>query len=312
MMNVMKSLLAATCFVSLAATGCVRQDSAPSSDIDKALPTSDQVKIKLPEGQNRTIGDLATYYLTTRAATATFNGGSAWVLVLLHTIVQYPVTSVSGDTYTWGPWSNALDPAEYRLDVTAQGDGTYDYNFSGRNKTLSNSQFEVVLSGHADPTPGELQGNGEFLLDLDASKRVDPIDNANNKGTIDARYDLAAKKLDLHIISTDDNNAPVVADYSYQEGADGSGDMTFDILGNAGGTPLNEDMTVRSRWNADGAGRGDARVAGGDLGSSQAIASECWGTDFRRSYYTDNVNFQPTEGDAASCVFTTVDLPAAH
>ena len=95
MMNVMKSLLAATCFVSLAATGCVRQDAAPS-DIDKALPTSDQVKIKLPDGQNRTIGDLATYYLTTRSATATFNGGSAWVLVLLHSIVQYPVTSVSG------------------------------------------------------------------------------------------------------------------------------------------------------------------------------------------------------------------------
>ena len=312
MMNVMKSLLAATCFVSIAASGCVRQDAAPTSEIDKALPTSDQVKIKLPDGQARTVGDLATYYLVTRSATATFNGGSAWVLLLLHTIVQYPVTSVSGDTYTWGPWSDALDPAEYRLDVTAQTDGTYDYVFVGRNKTVANSQFETVLNGHADPTAGELQGNGNFTLDLDASKRVDPIDNANNKGAIAAHYDLAKKSLALHIISTDDNNAPVVADYAYQEGVDGSGDMTFDIQGNAGGTALNEDMTVRSRWTADGAGRGDARVAGGDLGTAQAIASECWGTNFRRSYYTDNASFQPTEGDAASCVFTTVDLPPAH
>jgi hypothetical protein len=311
MMNVMKSLLAATCFVSLAATGCIRQDAAPAG-IEKALPTSDQVKIKLPEGQTRTIGDLATYYLVTRSATQTFNGGAAWVLVLLHTIVQYPVTSVSGDVYTWGPWSDALDPAEYRLDVTANADGTYAYSLSGRNKTVAGSQFEMIITGNADPTAGELQGSGEFLLDMDASKRVDPIDNADSKGQVDARYDLAAKKLDLHINSTDDNNAPVVADYEYQEGADGSGDMTFNILGNAGGTALNEDMTIRSRWTAAGAGRGDARVAGGDLGDTQAIASECWGTDFRRSYYTDNVNFQPTEGDATSCVYTTIDLPPVH
>jgi hypothetical protein len=308
MMNVMKSLLAATCFVSIAATGCVRQDAAPS-DIDKALPTGDQVKINLPETTTRMVGDLATYYLTTRAATATFNGGSAWVLLLLHTIVQYPVTSTSGNVYTWGPWSNALDPAEYRLDVTDRGDGTYSYVFSGRNKITAGSQFETVLSGFADPTPGELQGNGEFLLDLDASKRVDPIDNANNKGSIDAHYDLKAKTLALHIISTDDNNAPVTADYAYEEGADGSGDMTFNILGNAGGTPLDENMTVRTRWEATGAGRGDARIAGGDLGNTQAIASECWGIDFKRTYYTDNASFEPTEGDASTCVFTTVDLP---
>src|SRR4051812_23051521 len=124
MKNVMKSLLAATCFVSLAATGCVRQDSSTGSEIDRALPTADQVKIKLPEGQTRTIGQLANYYLVTREVTRTFNGGAGWSLALIHAIVQYPVTSTSGNVYTWGPWSDALDPAEYKLDVTANGDGT--------------------------------------------------------------------------------------------------------------------------------------------------------------------------------------------
>jgi len=313
MMNVMKSLLTASVAMTLAVTGCVRQDANPTSDIDKALPTSAQVKINLPQsGQTRTIGALATYYLVTRDATVTFNGGSAWVLTLIHAIVQYPVTSVSGDVYTWGPWSDALDPAEYKLDVTANTDGTFDYSLSGRNKTVAGSQFEMVITGHADPTPGELQGNGEFFIDFDASKRVDPIDNANAKGSVDARYDLKAKHLDLHIMSTDDNNSPVAADYAYEQGADGSGDMTFDVQGNAGGTALLEDMTIRSRWTANGSGRGDARVTGGDLGTVQAIASECWGTDFRRSYYTDNVNFQATEGDAATCAYADVDLPPAH
>ena len=310
MMNVMKSLLAATIVMSLAATGCVRQDATPTSDIDNAIPTADQVTIKLPTaGQSRTVGDLATYYLTTRAATLTFNGGAAWVLTLLHAIVQYPVTSVSGTTSTWGPWSNALDPAEYRLDVTANGDGTYAYSLSGRNKLQSGSQFQMIITGDADPTAGELAGNGHFTLDLNASHSVDPIDNPTDKGVIDATYDLATKQLSLHIDTTDDNGAAEVADYAYAEGADGSGDMTFNVFGNAGGTAANEQMTVRSRWTAAGAGRGDARIAGGDLGTVQAIASECWGTDFRRTYYTDNASFQPTEGDAASCAFADVDLP---
>jgi hypothetical protein len=311
MMNVMKSLLAATCFVSLAATGCVRQDTSAGGEIDHALPTSDQVKIKLPEGQTRTIGQLANYYLVTRDVTRTFNGGAGWVLTLIHAIVQYPVTSVSGNVYTWGPWSDALDPAEYRLDVTANADGTYDYTFSGKSKTVANSQFEMLITGSADPTAGEFQGNGQMLLDFDAMKRVDPIDNPTAKGTVDVHYDLAARHLDLHINSTDDNGAPAQADYAYGEGADGSGDMTFDVQANAGGTALNEEMTVRSRWEANGAGRGDARIAGGDLGTTQAIVSECWGQDFRRVYYTDNVSFLPTEGDGALCAFADVDLPPA-
>ncbi|CAN5117841.1 hypothetical protein BH11MYX1_BH11MYX1_06090 [soil metagenome] len=310
-MNVlMKHVLAGTVVMSLAATGCVRQDAPPTSDIESALPTADQVSIKLPTaGQSRTVGQLATYYLTTRVATLTFNGGAAWVLTLLHTIVQFPVTSVSGNTYTWGPWSNALDPAEYRLDVVANGDGTFGYALSGRNKTQTGAQFQMIITGDADPTPGELQGNGHFTLDLDASHSVDPIDHPTDKGVIDASYDLAAKKLSLHIATTDDHGAPAVADYAYAEGADGSGDMTFNILGNAGGTATPEQMTMRSRWTAAGAGRGDARIAGGDLGTIQAIGSECWGTDYRRTYYTDNASFEPTEGDVAACAFADVDLP---
>jgi len=30
-----------------------------------------------------------------------------------------------------------------------------------------------------------------------------------------------------------------------------------------------------------------------------ALASECWSTAFARVFYTDNVNFQPTEGSAS-------------
>lgn len=308
-MTMMKILLASACAASLVACLPTKQDEAPSG-IAKAIPTADQVKIELPASMaHTTLGDVAEWYVATRNVTRMFNGGSAWVLILVHTIVQFPVTSVSGDTYTWGPWSDALDPAEYKLDVRDVGDGTYEYQLSGRSKTTAGATFEVIIDGVADPRPGELQGNGRFLVDLDASKRVNPIDtNPNDRGQIDISYDLAARHLDLGIMSTDDQGQPVLADYSYNRALDGGGDMVFNIEGNAGGTALNEKITLRSRWQPNGVGRADARLAGGDLADG-ATASECWDQTFRRVYYADSVNFAPTEGDVSACAFATADLP---
>ncbi len=305
----MKTLLASACAMSLVA--CIKQDQAPD-DLARAIPTSDQVKIKLPSDASRAVGQLAEWYVATRDVTRTFNGGTAWVLILVHTIVQYPVTSVSGDTYTWGPWSKALDPAEYKLDVRAVGDGTYAYQLSGRAKTQPGAQFEVVIDGKADPRLGELRGNGEFLLDFDAGKRVNPIDaDPSARGQVDVHYDLSARHLDLGSMTTDAQDQPVMADYAYNETPDGGGDMVFNIDGNAGGTTATEHITLRSRWLAGGNGRADARLTGADLPTG-AIASECWDEQFRRVYYTDSVNFAPTEGNPAACSHATQDLPPAH
>jgi hypothetical protein len=306
----MKPLIAAAATLSL--VSCIKQDDIPS-DIDHAIPTAEQVSINLPQGQTRSIGQLATWYVATRDVTRTFNGASAWVLIVIHTIVQFPVTSVHGDTYTWGPWSGALDPAEYKLDVRAIGDGTYGYQLSGRSKTVAGAKFEVVIDGTADPRAGEAKGSGEFLIDFDASKRVNPVDSADARGTVDAHYDLAQAHLDLTIMSTDALGKPVLADYAYNETAEG-GNMTFSVSADAGGGPLPENVTLRSRWLTTGtqigAGRADARLAGGDLGALQATASECWDTMFRRVFYTDSVNLTSTEGSASACAFATADLPA--
>ncbi|HWU90744.1 MAG TPA: hypothetical protein VN253_25935 [Kofleriaceae bacterium] len=303
-----KTLAAATFAASLVA--CVPQNDAPS-EMKNAIPTADQVKINLPGGAARQIGQLAPWYVATHDVTRMFNGGSAWVLVLVHTIVQFPVTTVSGDKYTWGPWSDALDPAEYKLDVRDVGDGTYEYQLSGRSKTEANAQFEVVIDGKADPRAGELKGNGEFLLDFDAGRRVNPIDAGDARGQINAKYDLTARHLDLDIASTDDKGQPVTAAYAYNETADGGGDMLFNIVGNAGGTAKNEDIVLRSRWQATGTGRADARISGGDLAPLAVTASECWDTMFKRVFYADSANFAPTEGLADSCAFKTQDLPPA-
>jgi hypothetical protein len=65
-----------------------------------------------------------------------------------------------------------------------------------------------------------------------------------------------------------------------------------------------EDVTLHSRWNAEGAGRADVQMSGGSLPTT-VQATECWSETFARSYYTDNVNYQPTEGSPTACAFSS-------
>ncbi|HEX3761906.1 MAG TPA: hypothetical protein VHW23_24570 [Kofleriaceae bacterium] len=311
----LKSLLAATT-ATLSLVACVKQDEG-TPNVDKALPTAAQVSIKLPQTAARTVdsdvvGQLATWYVATRGVTLTFNGGTAWVLTLIHAIVQAPPTTIQGNVYTWGPGSGALDPADYKLVVTANADGTFAYQLSGRSKTQASAQFETVIDGTADPRPGDSKGSGEFLVDFDAGKRVNPVDSGDARGTMDVHYDLAKAHIDLSIMSTDALGQPTAADYAYNAAADGGGDMTFDVSANAGGTALLETLTLRSRWLGTGAGRADARINGGDLGNLQITASECWDTAFGRVFYQDSNNFSPTDGAESACAFATQDLPLPH
>ena len=298
----MTTKLLATAALSMSLFACVKQEEAPS-DLKSALPTHEQVRINLPDGTTRTVGQLADYYVITRNVTRTFNGSSAWVLILLHTIVQYPVTSVDGNVYTWGPWSDALDPAEYKLDVTDNGDGTYDYELSGKSKTAANSAFEVVISGHADPRPGELQGNGIFNIDFDAGRRVNPIDAGDDHGEVTVSYDLAKRHLDLDIIGVDDAGKPITAEYAYDETKDGAGKMSFGAKGDAGGGSQLESFQIVSNWASTGMGRSDAMATGGDIQATVSVSlTECWDTNFKRTFYSDSQNFAPAEGSAASCI----------
>jgi len=306
-------LWAAATAVSL--TACVVKDDGPGAKIDRSIPTNDQVAIKLPQGGNRTVGQLADFYVQTRNITTMFNGGSAWVLILIHTIVQYPVTSADANTYTWGPFDDgALASAEYKLDVTDNGNESYTWALSGRSKLDANAQFEMIIEGLADSSAGEAQGNGEFTIDFDAGKRVNPVDaNPNDRGTVGVHYDLAARHLDLHIDSTTDAGAPVKGDYVYQEAADGSGEMGFGAQGDFGGGPALEAVLIHSRWLATGSGRADVAMDGGDT-QTKVLASECWDTQFKRSFFAvlagdPNGVFGAAEGNEASCAYSDAQMP---
>ena len=310
-MSITAKFLAVATVASL--TACIPQDEPPAG-IARALPRAEQVSIKLPE--KRAIGQLAEFYVATRDITRTFNGGSAWVLVLIHTIVQFPVTTIDGNVYTWGPFSDALDPAEYQLVVTDNGDETYAWSLSGRSKLDASSQFEQVIGGLADARPGDNLGNGVFEIDFEAGRRVNPIDaDPNARGTVEVAYDLAEKALLLHIESTNDQGAPVEANYAYNEGEDGGGEMVFGLEGDMGGGPELEAALIHSRWLGTGDGRADIALKGGNTENPAGVlASECWDGGFHRSFFAvlagDSTGaFGAAEGSETACAFSDASMP---
>jgi hypothetical protein len=310
----MKSIVAATALSSFSLLGCLQpQDQHPVAD---AIPRAEQVRIDLPADGAREIGQLAPWYGVTRGVTLTLNGGTAWVLVLVHLIVQQPPTSVRENTATWGPGSDPLDPANYRLDVTNLGNGTYDWELSADSKSEPGETWEVLIAGNAAPGARDGEGSGDFSIDFDAIRRVDPFSGEDARGVVSVNYDLDRRHLDMAISTVEDRAGtptPVFYDYTYDEAADRSGNMTFAIHADSddAGT-LAEDAELRSRWKATGAGRADLRLSGGDLQGLQVSAVECWDTAFRRVYYTDSVQWQPTEGNAADCAYTDVSLPPSQ
>lgn len=311
--------LAAFGLTALLATGCIQQNEGPVA-VRNALPTHEQIRINVPENQRMYagLGELSESYVLTRNISRTLNGGAAWVLILVHAVVQYPPTTAAGNTYTWGPHSDALDPAEWRLTVTELEDGSYDWQLDGRSKLTAGSTFETIIAGMAVPGADPHRGTGSFYVDFDAAERVNPVDN-EAAGRIDVAYDLENRdgtpsSVQMHIVAPAEGSATpgelVSADYSYFENMDGSGDLTFALnkdLDDEGS--LAEDAVIRSRWIPTGAGRADMQVSGGDLNDLVVIASECWDTTFAQVYYEDNQEWKATEGDPAACAFADADLP---
>lgn len=306
----MRRIAAVLLLVTFTATACrEKADEAAARD---ALPGAEYVKINLPESAGKPgglgkVGELSPAYLTTLATALTLNTGAAFVLVLVRIIVAFPVTSVEGDTLVWGPWHDAGAPGEYKLTARLSDEGVWEWALSGRRFGDASASFKTVVSGEA--TPGRpRRGSGSFTIDFDIARAIDP--GSAGEGQLSVTYDLERDPITL--VMDAEKLAPMPSGgsalqtfhYDYTEKRDRSGELGFAIYGDTDDPGTGWEMSdFRSRWRADGAGRADVHVTGGDMGSGSATATECWDSHFLRTYYTDSVAWIPTEGSASSCVF---------
>lgn len=315
------TLLACSLLTSL---GCKEKEGG-GGEVDvirRAIPQAGEVEIKLPSGGSASqvnptdgigsqelaiLGETAEMYLLTRGISVSLNGGAAFVLILARTIVAFPVTSMEGATYVWGPWTDSLNPSEWRMTVTPTADGKFDWKLEGRRKADGGAAaYRAVVAGLADPglIPG--RGAGSFAMDFEVAEALDPGGN-NGEGQLAVTYDFTG---DERSIGIDAENGLETVSYSYAERVDGTGDFQFTVNGDSDDEGAEAELIeIRSRWVANGQGRSDFRMSSGDLADVVVTGSECWDSSFSRTYYADSYPIAPTEGDVASCAFADALLP---
>jgi hypothetical protein len=296
--------------------------TACGPDFRNGLPSKEMVEVKVPESgaqglqaseisdaktSNAVQGQRSDAYALTRAATLMVNGGTLWVLGLLGEVTQHQPTTQTETSATWGPYTDALSPNTFKLTVVAQGGDAYSYSLDGKAKDAPDTAYVTVLSGTHVAT-GHKLGHGEFLLDWDAAATLPEHDNNIGSALIGYSNDGADRRVGVLArfegVRDQDTGGRVNANYAYLAIPGAGGAFEFGIRKNinpAEGATL-ENFTIKSRWLPSGAGRADAQVSGGDLGSAQATFNECWDTSFNSQFLA--VSYDTTLGygtEAAGC-----------
>jgi hypothetical protein len=309
------------------AAGC-RPPLEQAEEFRRGVPRQETVTAQVPakgqsqaltvEGQTQALMGLpAEYWGLTFGVSATINGGAAFVGILVKTVISFPPTTLGADEAVWGPFSGALDPITWKLTVRRVGDHKFQYQFDGQSK-LNPGPFVTVLAGthtaalddQGDPIEGF--GAGSFTLDWD-NRQMLPLANPNEVGKANYSYSripgqTATISAQFRKVKDKDKGTLVDLDYEYthHEGGSGSMDFAYDAaaqLGMADGR-----ATVHSRWQANGAGRADAKVTSSALPGG-ATASECWNTTFTSLYFAHS--WQPALDygvEATDCVYVGAEF----
>lgn len=283
------------------------------NDVRDALPKAEAVQIGTPApataagtlssalaGPDQPAPAYASEYAVKSYWMAvTVNVGVWWTLKTIEVITAFRPASCDADRCTWGPWHD--DDNFWQLEVRRSGDG-YAYDLSARPGSLAAAPFAPIVSGIAYPGQDRRHGHGSFTVDFEAAAALDhgTLWQQDSFGTLDVAYDhRTALSVDATFLGArgEDDGRLMNAVYAFDAtGAGGELQVGFRTLE---GTP--QQLSLRTRWNEAGAGRGDARFYATDGSATVTYeASECWGgaPAFALTYDTD-----PSFGDASACVY---------
>jgi hypothetical protein len=318
------------CSLALAAlaAGC-RPQLDPAEEFARGFPREETVTASVPQrsGQALTVeehsqalrGLPAEYWALTVGVSAVINGGAAFVGLLVKTVVAHPPTTISGETAVWGPFpGGALDPIIWKLTVNRVGDHKFQYAFEGQSKLNPGAGFITVLAGThtaavddaGDPVAGF--GDGSFTLDWNARQML-PLPNRDEVGTATYSYSrqpgqTATINAQFHQVKDRDSGKLVDVQYIYTHHQGGSGTMDFSFDATAQLGMPDGRATVRSRWQATGAGRADAKLTSSTL-ATPATASECWNGTFSSTFKAHSWAPVLDYGvEATDCVYTSAEF----
>ena len=309
--------------------GCVLDTSDEGEEFREAVPETTAVRLAGPEDEAAAAapssslqstepwadGPWAKYYGFTRQVRDGINRATLEVLSGVWYVIHTRPSDVSAGTATWGPWTDDLSPVTSRFRVTRNDDGSYRYVLQGKPRGASDDAYRTVLDGIGYRKNDARHGQGGFTVDLDAAKALDPLKNPDGgQVRIDHQLprELGAVPRTITARATTEGE-PWWTATSHQTASGGT--LLVNAHADLDPTELTalEDVQIASQWQGNGAGRADITLSGGDIPQSLGVvtAVECWGTDFMRVYYTDSIDYEPTEGSAGACAFSATPQSSA-
>lgn len=311
--------------------GCALEKKEGADRFREAIPKADHVEVSGPEtaqGQQGAAssvqadepwanGPWAKYYGFTRVVRDGVNAVTGVVLGSVWIIVHTQPTSVGQDEAIWGPYTDSLEPVTWRFRVTEVAENEYEYRLEGRPKASSDdSDFRAVLLGKGFGKGHPSHGDGEFTIDIDTARELDPFYYGDDSGKVRVSHDLPPNITDDLFALPKTITAEVTpssTDAWWTVTSTANEDKTGTLIVHAfddtddSATTAKEDIRIASQWNAQGAGRSDITLTGGDVPADpgQVTAVECWDTDFFRVYYSDSLQWEATEGEASACAYQT-------
>jgi hypothetical protein len=296
-------LIIATLSTGLAAgLGCGNY-SNEDLDFQLAVPQREELLAKVP-GQALVSPDAAEYYRATRDGATTFNAAVLELTGLVDKVRAVPPSGRNGDERVWGPFRHQMDRDwEIRLRMSrlfAGDEPSFTYVFEFHRVGAPGSPWQKLMSG----TFGLGRGHGELVLDLELARKSGyPVAEFRDLLRITLSYQRREPPFTVGMKLENVPESPnPEATYSYSENADGSGSLSF--VWRKRDNLLAQAVEVRSRWNATGAGRADARIVEGLAAMGNAGVIDCWGPDGRATYVLRDYGMRREEtGSPSTCVF---------
>lgn len=319
----MKRMLAAAAVAAFMSCG------DPADSFRQGVPTAEDVKIKVPESSGQALsssqdgleGARADFYVVTRGVTLVLNGATVAVLGLVKGITDHRPTSMKGNEAVWGPHTDPLSPNTYKFTTTKVTGQQYEYVLEAKGKSEADDAYKVILKGAHEIAPGSAgeagknYGNGSFTIYWNEMQKLP--EHGEEVGTAAFVYSRLSETADTTVsveltqFKDKETGKLVDASYRYLATPAQGGSFDFKLVKNLDSDPARsaiETATIRSRWLQTGAGRADVKAVGGDLGTGNATASECWDENFASRFLT--ASFLPEAnkyGAESSCAFATAE-----
>jgi hypothetical protein len=291
------------------------EDEIDPQAVRNAMPAAETIQIGVPEApasasagtRRAALGEEPAYgsglahvsYWTA----VSVNGGVWWALTLVRLVTLFPPTACDASTCTWGPWVDDDGLNRWQLVVTRDGDA-YEWVFSAQPGSQPAAPFSPIMLGVAHPGVDRHRGHGSFTVDFEAAADLDHgvLWQQTDFGTLTVVYDnRTSLSIDATALGTRTEEPGVFMNAVYAFDATGTGgelQLAFETIEDV---PAN--LSLRTRWDDAGAGRGDAQYVEGGLTYRE---SECWAgasASFALVYDTN-----PVRGAESACAFA----PAAY